>query len=176
MIQTTVTTKTSALEFFSSLLAQLANGPVVVAIVTATQGDVVSQVGDKLLVWGDAQTMGSLVEHTVKATVTTQSFSVMKTGIAQRMVIDPGNNLFAVASNPDDPQAINQVCVWLTRWQGEGAIATAKAALAALENHRPSRLVIPLVTGQFPYILSPDSPSLRNLQGQDAYIEDLEGF
>ncbi len=173
MTQTAVHTRTSSLEVFSCLLEQLAQGPVVVAIVTAIQGDVISRVGDKLLVWGDAQTSGSLTENTVKATIITQSFSVMKTGIAQRMVIDPGDNLFAVSSDPDANGSMDQVHVWLTRWQGDDAIAIAKAALSALENQQPSRLVVPLVTGQSPYILGSNSPSLRNLQGQDAYIEDL---
>lgn len=173
MTQTTVNPKTASLELFSGLLEQLDYGPVVLAIVTATQGDVISQVGDKLLVWGDAQTRGNLIENTVRATVITQAFSVMKTGIAQRMVIDPGDNLFAVSSDPETHQSTDQVQVWLTCWQGEDAIAIAKTALSAMETGQPSRLVVPLVTGQFPYILGPSSPSLRNLQGQNAYIEDL---
>lgn len=172
MTQITVNPKTSSLELFSCLVEQLTHGPVVLAIVTATQGNVMSQVGDKLLVWGDAQSEGSLLEHTVRATVLTQSFAVMKTGVAQRMVIDPGDNMFAVSSDPDS-DSVDQVHVWLTCWQGDDAIATARTALAALETDQPSRLVVPLVTGQFPYIISSDSPSLRNLQGQDAYIEDL---
>lgn len=173
MTQMTVHTKTSSLKLFSCLLDQLAQGPVVLAVVTATQGQVTSQVGEKLLVWGDAQSFGSLTEHTVKATAITQSFSVLKTGIAQRMVIDPGDNLFAVSSNPAAEKLTNQVHIWLTRWQGDDAIAAAQAALAAIEDSQSGRLIIPLVTGQFPYIINRTSPSLRNLQGQDAYIEDL---
>lgn len=174
MTQMTVNTKTSPFELFSCLLEQLSQGPVVLAIVTATQGQVMSQVGDKLLVWGDAQSTGSLTEHTVKATVIAQSFEVLKTGISQRIVIDPGDNMFAVSSDPEANTSMDQVYVWLTRWQGEDAIATVQATLAALEAPQPSRLIVPLVTGQFPYISSGhNSPSLRNLQGQDAYIEDL---
>ncbi|MEM6254297.1 MAG: XdhC family protein [Cyanobacteria bacterium P01_D01_bin.156] len=173
MTQTTLTTKTSSLDFFSCLVERLIQGPVVVAIVTATHGDVGSQIGEKLLIWGDAQTMGSLTEHTVKATVITQSFAVMKTGISQRIVIDPGNNLFAVTADPEAPQSTAQVHVWLIRWQGAIALSTAKAALAAINTGQKHRLVIPLVTGQFPYILGAEGPSLRNLQGQDAYLEDL---
>lgn len=173
MTQITVNTKASSLELFSCLLDQLSQGPVVLAIVTAIQGQVVSQVGEKLLVWGDAQSTGSLAENTVKATVITQSFSVMKTGISQRLVIDPGDNMFAVSSAPDADKSTDQVHVWLTRWQGEDAIATVQDTLASLKTHQPCRLIVPLVTGQFPYIISRNSPSLRNLQGQDAYIEDL---
>lgn len=174
MTQMTVDPKTSSLELFSCLLNQLSQGPVVLAIVTATQGHVDSQVGDKLLIWGDAQSAGSLTENTVKATVTTQAFSVLKTGISQRMVIDPGNNMFAVSSIPtEDKSTTDQVHVWLTCWQGEGAIATAQAMLSAIEAPHTSRLIVPLVTGQFPYIIDRNSPSLRNLQGQDAYIEEL---
>ncbi|MBE9070546.1 XdhC family protein [Leptolyngbya cf. ectocarpi LEGE 11479] len=173
MIQTTISPKTSSLDLFSCLLEQLSQGPVVLAIVTATQGQVASQVGDKLLVWGDAQSAGSLTEHTVKATVIAQAFEVLKTGLAQRMVIDPGDNMFAVSSDPAANTSINQVHVWLTRWQGEDAIATAQATLSALKTPQPCRLMVPLVTGQFPHIIDRDSPSLRNLQGQDAYIEEL---
>lgn len=173
MTQTTVNPKASSFGIFSCLLEQLSHGPVVFAIVTATQGQVTSQVGDKLLVWGDAQSTGSLTEHTVKATVISQSFEVMKTGLAQRMAIDPGNNMFAVSSDPDGDPSMDQVQVWLTRWQGADAIAIAKNVLAALNVDQPSRLIVPLVTGKFPYIINQDSPSLRNLQGQDAYIEEL---
>lgn len=173
MTSMTVSPKTSSVEFFSSLLTQLSQGPVIFAIVTATQGQVASHVGDKLLIWGDAQSTGSLMENTVKATVITQSFSVLKTGIAQRMVIDPGNNMFAVSSMPSEEKSTDQVCVWLTRWQGDDAIAIAKTTLSALESNQPARLIVPLVTGQFPYIINHKSPSLRNLQGQDAYIEEL---
>ncbi|MEA5465607.1 XdhC family protein [Leptothoe sp. PORK10 BA2] len=172
MSQLTVNSKTSSLELFSCLLDRLVEGPVVLAIVTAIQGQVDSQVGEKLLVWGDAQSTGSLTENTVRATVINQSFEVLKTGIAQRMVIDPGDNLFAVSSVPGN-QSIDQVHLWLTRWQGADAIATAQATLSALNASQDSRLIVPLVTGQFPYIINRDSPSLRNLQGQEAYIEDL---
>lgn len=173
MTQLTVNPKSSSLELFSCLLEQLSQAPVVLAIVTATQGQVASQVGEKLLIWGDAQSTGSLTEHTVKAMVITQSFEVLKTGIAQRMVIDPGDNMFAVSSDPGANTSIDQVHVWLTRWQGEDAIAAAQATLSAIKDAQPSRLIVPLVTGQFPYIIGRDSPSLRNLQGQDAYIEEL---
>lgn len=173
MSQLTVKSKTSSLELFSCLLDQLVQGPVVLAIVTAIHGQVDSRVGDKLLVWGDAQSAGSLTENTVKATVISQAFEVLKTGIAQRMVIDPGDNMFAVSSVPNDHKSLDQVHIWLTRWQGEDAIATAQATLSALNASQSSRLIVPLVTGQFPYIINRDSPSLRNLQGQDAYIEDL---
>lgn len=172
-MQTAVSSKSFSIDIFSCLLEQLRQGPVVMAIVTATQGDVASQVGDKLLVWGDAQSFGSLTENTVKATVLSQSFAVMKTGIAQRVVIDPGDNMFAVSSDPNAGETMHQVHVWVTRLQGESAIATAQAALLALERGQPSRLVVPLVTGQFPYVLGSSCPSLRNLQGQDAYIEDV---
>lgn len=173
MTQTTVNPKTTSLELFSGLLEQLAQGPVVLAIVTATQGHVTSQVGDKLLVWGDAQSTGTLTENTVKATVITQAFDVLKTGLAQRMVIDPGDNMFAVSSDPTANTSLDQVQVWLTRWQGADAISTAQHAISALKTSQPSRLIVPLVTGQSPYIINHDLPSLRNLQGQDAYIEEL---
>ena len=173
MTQMTVDTKTSSLELFSCLLEQLSQGPVVLAIVTAIQGQVASQVGEKLILWGDAQSAGSLTENTVKAMIITQSFAVLKTGISQRLVIDPGDNMFAVSSVPNANKSTDQVHIWLTRWQGENAIATVQEVLEALKAHQPSRLVVPLVTGQFPYIVSRNSPSLRNLQGQDAYIEEL---
>ncbi|NEQ50878.1 MAG: XdhC family protein [Leptolyngbya sp. SIO3F4] len=173
MTQTTVSPKTSSLELFSCLLEQLSQSPVILAIVTATQGQVTSQVGDKLLIWGDAQSMGSLSEYTVKATVIAQSFEVLKTGIAQRIVIDPGDNMFAVSSDPELTASLDQVQVWLTRWQGTDAISIAQKIVSALEASQPSRLIVPLVTGQFPCIINCNSPSLRNLQGQEAYIEEL---
>ena len=170
MMQTTASS--TSIDLFSCLLDQLSRSPVVLAIVTATQGHVVSQVGDKLLVWGDAQSFGSLNDATVTTAVMGQSFTVLKTGIAQRLVVETSAAAVPIkqtAAAMDAPQ----VQVWLTRWQGSDAISTAQATLSALKTSQPSRLVVPLVTGQFPYINGHNSPSLRNLQGQDAYIEDL---
>ena len=158
-------TRSNSVELFSYLLEQLSRAPVVLAIVTATQGSTATHVGDKLLIWGDAQSFGTLREDAVNTAVITQSFAVLKTGIAQRLVIDMDGSNSSVGQN--------QVQIWLTRWQGEDAIATAKATLSALDDSEPSRLIVPLVTGQFPYIVNRSSPSLRNLQGQDAYIEEL---
>ncbi|MEM9162184.1 MAG: hypothetical protein AAGC54_03845, partial [Cyanobacteria bacterium P01_F01_bin.4] len=94
-----------------------------------------------------------------------QAFEVLKTGIAQRVKLDCGEGSKRGAMQ-----------VWLTRWQGSDAIATAQQLLESLSaplSSPPSRLVIPLVTGQAPYLLSPAKPSLRNLQGGDAFIEEL---
>ncbi|MEO0353041.1 MAG: XdhC family protein [Cyanobacteria bacterium P01_A01_bin.15] len=164
------TASSTSIDLFSGLLDQLSRSPVVLAIVTATQGHVASQVGDKLLIWGDAQSFGSLNDATVTTAVMGQSFAVLKTGIAQRLVVaTSAGPIQQTAPAVDTPQ----VQVWLTRWQGSDAIATAQATLSTLKTSQPGRLVVPLVTGQFPYISGRDSPSLRNLQGQDAYIEDL---
>lgn len=166
MMQTKANFNSVAL--FSCLLEQLAQAPVMLAIVTATQGTVATNVGDKLLVWGDAQRFGSLGDSGLDTAVITQSFAVLKTGIAQRMVLDADG-----VEITTETTAGHQVQVWLTRWQGEDAIAMAQATLMALDSSASNQLIVPLVTGQFPYITGPDAPSLRNLQGQNAYIEEL---
>ena len=136
---------------YQTLLKQLYNGPVVVATVVAAD---TGPVGAKLLIWGDAETAGDLdaVTQLVPA-----AFEVMKTGLPQQMAL---------------PDAAGHRQVWLARWQGSAAIAIAQTLVSNLEHKRPQRLVIPLTSGQPAYVIEA-SQSLRNLQGQSAYIEDI---
>lgn len=138
--------------FYQMLIDRLNEGPVVVATVISNLDESICPAGAKLLVWGDAKTAGTLgsipLEDIVQAT-----FEVMKTGLPQRMGLAGAQ-------------------VWLARWQGPDAIATAETLLSLLRSSRPGRLVIPLTGGQSPYVLEAGL-SLRNLQGQEAYIEDI---
>ncbi|MEO1401380.1 MAG: XdhC family protein [Cyanobacteria bacterium J06635_1] len=150
---------------YQKLCDQLQSGPVVLATVILTQGAVPCPVGTKMLIWGDAETFHGLSDDKAEQTVIQQAFEVLKTGIAQRIKLDC-----------DEQSRLGAMQVWLTRWQGSDAIATAQQLLNSLSappSCPPHRLVIPLVTGQAPYLLSPAKPSLRNLQGGDAFIEEL---
>ncbi|MEM8806736.1 MAG: XdhC family protein [Cyanobacteria bacterium P01_G01_bin.38] len=148
---------------YQKLCDQLQCGPVVLATVILAQGEVPCPVGTKMLIWGDAETFYGLSGAAAEQAVIQQAFEVLKTGIAQRVKLER-----------NEKRGVMQV--WLTRWQGSDAIATAQQLLKSVSappSYPPSRLVIPLVTGQAPYLLSPAQPSLRNLQGGDAFIEEL---
>ena len=165
--------------FYQRLFDRLQTGPVVLATVIATQGVETIQAGTKMLVWGDAETAGTLGKGVNKIQVMQPAFEVLKTGIAQRLRLDvsedPSSEYSSDWTHRSTLVAIKQgtLQVWLTRWQGSDAISTAQAILDAFQQNQQSRLVIPLTTGQPPYVLSGDGPSLRNLQGQEAYIEML---
>ncbi|MEO1590333.1 MAG: XdhC family protein [Cyanobacteria bacterium J06632_22] len=141
--------------FYRTLLAQLSQGPVVVATVIAADVTIPTEsttVGAKLLVWGDAETCGPLDA----APLMQPAFEVMKTGLPQQVTLAHGGNLQ----------------IWLARWQGVDAIATVQSILSNLSSERPQRLVIPLVSGQTAYVIEAGQ-SLRNLQGQNAFIEEI---
>ncbi len=140
--------------FYQTLLEQLASGPV--ALATVVSGDA-EWVGAKLLIWGDAETAGSLPDATATQLIS-PAFEVMKTGLPQNITLE--------ISQGDILQ------VWLARWQGAEAITITQAILTNLQSQRPQRLVIPLVSGQSPYVIEVGQ-SLRNLQGQNAYIEEI---
>jgi xanthine dehydrogenase accessory factor len=160
----------SSLSFYQKLLEQLQTGPVILATVIAGQGSVPREIGAKMLIWGDAESYGTIGGGAGEAKVIQQAFEVLKTGIPQRVQID----LSGVEDRTTEGICGGQMQVWLNRWQGPDAIATTERLMQALTGPVLSRLVIPLVAGQSPYVLTEDSPSLRNLQGQDAYIESLE--
>jgi len=151
---------TSSQTLYSTLLAQLAHGPVVLATVITVDmpatADAVD-VGAKLLIWGDAQTAGNLDTATA-ATLMPPAFEVMKTGLPQQITLSAAGD--------------GSLQVWLARWQGADAIATVQALLSNLSQQRPQRLVIPLVSGQTAHVIEAGQ-SLRNLQGQNAYIEEI---
>ncbi|MEO0541232.1 MAG: hypothetical protein AAFZ80_10255, partial [Cyanobacteria bacterium P01_A01_bin.105] len=84
---------------------------------------------------------------------------VMKTGLPQQTTL---------SRTPD-----SRLRVWLARWQGADAIATVQSILSNLENGRLQRLVVPLVSGQAAFVIEA-GPSLCNVQGQDAYIEEIQ--
>ncbi|MEO0458930.1 MAG: XdhC family protein [Cyanobacteria bacterium P01_A01_bin.114] len=150
---------------YQKLYDQLHEGPVAVATVILTEGRVPASVGHKMLIWGDAETCYSLDGGEAEHAVIQQAFTVLKTGIAQRVKL-----YYGTGANR------GTMHVWLTRWQGEDAIATAHQLIESLDAEPcspPRRLVIPLVTGQSPFLLTPTRPSLRNLQGGDVFVEEL---
>jgi xanthine/CO dehydrogenase XdhC/CoxF family maturation factor len=150
--------------FYQHLLEQLHQGPVVLATVIATQGQVPQTVGDKLLIWGAAETYGDWADSTDKVTLMTQSIEVLKTGMPQRLQLPPST---------DEP-ATGVMQVWLSRWQGPSALEAAKQIIDALANPSDSRLIMPLVAGQLPYVVSQEQLSLKNFQGQETFIEPLQ--
>ena len=170
--------------FYQLLFNRLQAGPVVLATVIATQGVETIQAGTKMLIWGDAETAGSLGNGVNKIQVMQAAFEVLKTGIAQRLRLAVSAQDFALETASDFEPSSNTATlvaaekgtlqVWLTRWQGADAISTAQAILDSFQQDQRSRLVIPLTTGLQPYVLSGEGPSLRNLQGQEAYIELLQ--
>jgi xanthine dehydrogenase accessory factor len=151
---------------YQQLFALLAQGPVIVATVIAAQGETPRGIGAKMLIWGTAETYDSLGDPASDARVMAQALEVLKTGMPQRLTLDIA---------PSAPKGIGGTLqLWLSRWQGTDAIATVQQVLTTLETpSSEGRLVIPLVAGQTPYVLSQENSSLRNLQGKDAYIEDL---
>lgn len=164
-------TTVNSAAIFSRLQQRLAEQPVVLATVTAAQRQ--AYIGRKLLIWGDAQIYGSLGSSAIDRAAIKLAFSVLKTGIGQRIILDGSN-----AGNGDfsPAPAAEPISLWLGLWQGSSAIATAQQIVTALESDRAAQLVIPLVTGQAPYVRAmhgETAGSLRNLQGQDAYIEEL---
>lgn len=151
---------------YQRLLEQLHQGPVILATVIAAQGEAPRAVGAKMLIWGAAETYDSLGDPMGDFEVIRQSLEVMKTGMPQRLTLD--------AARDEQEMPRGKMQLWLNRWQGADAIATVQQVLATLNSASPgSRLVIPLAAGQSPYVLNQENTSLRNLQGKDAYIEDL---
>jgi xanthine/CO dehydrogenase XdhC/CoxF family maturation factor len=147
--------------FYQHLLEQLHQGPVVLATVIATQGQVPQTVGDKLLVWGAAETYGDWDDSVDKVSLITQAIEVLKTGMPQRLQVCQADNA------PEN----GLMQVWLNRWQGQSAIDAAEQIIEALVHKPDSRLIMPLVAGQLPYVVSQEQLSLKNFQGQETFIE-----
>ncbi len=110
-----------AADFYAQVATALAQGPVVVALVTQARGSVPRRPGAALALTA-AATWGTIGGGAGEARVLAAAAQVLATGVPQGVEID-------LSGAPDRPT--QGVCggwmrVWLSRWQGPEAIALAQ--------------------------------------------------
>ncbi len=110
-----------AADFYAQVATALAQGPVVVALVTQARGSVPRRPGAALALTA-AATWGTIGGGAGEARVLAAAAQVLATGVPQGVEID-------LSGAPDRPT--QGVCggwmrVWLARWQGPEAIALAQ--------------------------------------------------
>ncbi|MEM9116797.1 MAG: XdhC family protein [Cyanobacteria bacterium P01_F01_bin.56] len=144
----------TSLQFFEQLAVALSRGPVAIATIIQATGSVPREVGAKLLLCEDGQTVGTIGGGAGEAKVLQQAQTVLKTGQAQAVAVD-----LSGAPHRD----IQGICgghmqVWVARWQGESAIALAQQIVQSLQRGQTVTLNTPLKSDTFPVLTVLNSP------------------
>lgn len=142
--------------FYQQFLQVLRETTVVLAVVTQVRGSVPREVGAKMLIWGEQSTFDTIGGGAGEAKVIHEAIAVLQTGEPRFVEID-----LSGAPNRD----IQGVCggwmqVWLSRWQGEDAIALIQNMLQTLQIGQPVTLALPLNAQQRPFLPAELPPTL----------------
>ena len=130
------------------MAAALATGPIVLATVVAIRGSVPREVGAKMLVLPNGQTIQTIGGGAGEAKVIQHALSVLTTGAKQFVEID----LTGTVQTAIDGICGGQMRVWLERWQGEAAIALVHHILHTLQSGQALTLVTPFDPQRSPYV------------------------
>ncbi|NJO44117.1 MAG: XdhC family protein [Cyanobacteria bacterium CRU_2_1] len=139
--------------------------PVVVATVTHIKGSVPREVGAKMIVCADGQTMGTIGGGAGEAKVIDYALAVLLTGENQWVEID----LSGAPHRETQGICGGIMRVWLERWSGEDAIDLTRQILALLQSGQSATLVIPFDAQTPSFLLNPSLPI-----PSDAFVETLQ--
>uniref|UniRef100_A0A832H5C2 XdhC/CoxI family protein n=1 Tax=Oscillatoriales cyanobacterium SpSt-402 TaxID=2282168 RepID=A0A832H5C2_9CYAN len=154
------------LVFYRQLAQTLHHHAVVLATVIDVKGSVPREVGAKMVVYADGQTIGTIGGGAGEAKVIRQAMDVLQTGEKQWVEIDlsgtPHRNTEGICGG------IMQV--WLERWQGETAIALIQQILTHLESGQSVTLVTPFEQPRSPFL----HPNPQPLTPSPCFTETLQ--
>jgi xanthine dehydrogenase accessory factor len=138
------------LSFYQQVAGWLQQEPVVLATVTQVKGSVPREVGAKMAIRADGQTLGTIGGGAGEAKVIHQALQILASGEKQQVEID-------LTGAPQ--RATQGICggtmqVWLERWQGETALSLVQNIINLLQSGQPATLVIPFTQEQAPHLQS----------------------
>ncbi|MBF2029427.1 MAG: XdhC family protein [Oscillatoriales cyanobacterium C42_A2020_001] len=137
-----------SLDFYRQLAQTLHHRAVVLATVIDVKGSVPREVGAKMVVYADGQTIGTIGGGAGEAKVIRQAKHVLQTGEKQWVEID----LSGAPHRHTEGICGGIMQVWLERWQGETAIALVQQILTLLASGQPATLVTPLDQTRSPFL------------------------
>lgn len=159
--------------FYAQLQQLLQQDAIVLATVIHSRGSVPREVGAKMIICGNGQTVQTIGGGAGEAKVIHQAKQVWETGEKRLVEIDLTGNLTgsSTSSSTDNftdnltgnltgtvPQETQGICggrmqVWLERWSGVASIALVQQILDRLQSGQSVTLVTPLYAEQSPYLL-----------------------
>ena len=159
----------TSLQFFQHVAAALTRGPVAIATVIYTTGSTPREVGAKLMLAANGETVGTIGGGAGEAKVLRQAQTVLQTGQAQAVTVD-------LSGAPH--REIQGICgghmqVWVARWQGEGAIAIAQTIVESLERGTAVALTIPLTAEASPTVAPVDPTAVAVAATPEQFLETL---
>ncbi len=159
----------TSLQFFQRVAAALTRGPVAIATVIHTNGSTPREVGAKLLLTADGETVGTIGGGAGEAKVLRHAQTVLQTGQAETVSVDlsgaPHREIQGICGG--------QMQVWVTRWQGADAIAIAQQIVESLERGTAITLILPLQAGETPTVTTADSTELAITLSPERFQETL---
>lgn len=156
------------IDCYQQLAQALTQGAAVLATVIRVKGSVPREVGAKMVICANGQTMNTIGGGAGEAKVIRQAMQVLQTGEKQRIEID----LTGAPQRETEGICGGQMQIWLERWQGEVAIGRVNQILAALKVGQPVTLVTPFTADQSPYLIA--ESRLEPDAIPDAFVEVLQ--
>jgi xanthine dehydrogenase accessory factor len=155
-----------SVEFYQQLAQVLTKSSAVLATVTNIKGSVPREVGAKMIVCGNGQTINTIGGGAGEAKVIRQAMKVLETGKKQFVEID----LSGAPQRETEGVCGGRMQVWLECWSGESAIALSQKILQLLKAGQPVTLITPFTSAEQPYLLDNTLPIPKL---ENAFIEQI---
>jgi xanthine dehydrogenase accessory factor len=136
------------LSFYQQFAEWLQQEPVVLAIVTQVKGSVPREVGARMAIRADGQTLGTIGGGAGEAKVIRHAMQILATGEKQQVEID------LTGAPQRETQGIcgGTMQVWLERWQGDAAFSLVQSIITLLQSGQAATLVTPFTQNQSPHL------------------------
>ncbi len=138
-----------SVQFFQHLLNTLKKKELVLATVIQTSGSVPREIGAKMIICADGETINTIGGGAGEAKVCRIAQTVLKTGKKQKLTID----LSGVSHKTTEGVCGGTMQVWLEKWSGESAIALGQEILNYLKSGKKITLFTPFSSSESPYLL-----------------------
>ncbi|AFY34279.1 XdhC family protein [Calothrix sp. PCC 7507] len=137
------------LQFYQQLAAALKKGAVVLATVTNTQGSVPREVGAKMFIDANGNTIGTIGGGAGEAKVYQTALQVLQTGEKQFVEID----LSGAVQRETQGVCGGIMLVWLELWLGNESLNLVNQIINILTSGQIATLVTPFDADKKPYLL-----------------------
>ncbi|MGI0484633.1 XdhC family protein [Pantanalinema rosaneae CENA516] len=142
----------------------------VLATVVQVRGSVPREVGAKMIIDEDGQTLDTIGGGAGEAKVIQHAMTVLQTGVKQWVEID------LTGASDRDTQGVcgGRMQVWLERWSGEAALRFVHQILQPLAAGRSLTIVTPFAIDQSPYSVEQTLDLNLDLSLDQAFVEVLQ--
>ena len=134
--------------FYQQLRSVLERQPVVMATIVQVIGSAPREVGAKMAIYGDRNTIGTIGGGAGEGKVIERALAVLKTGEKQLVELD----LTGASGKEIQGVCGGKVQVWLEKWSLKSAIALISEILQVYQTGQTAELITPLTPKDRPYL------------------------